>query len=98
MLKISCVPSGEKDRGVWYCVPLLRRSMVPEPSDACQNTLVHTVALGRERDPLAVRCPHRQAVRARIGRQALQHLTGKIPDPDVVLLVPDVQGHACLVR
>ena len=37
--KISCVPSGENALRALLCVPLLRRSIVPDPSNACQWTL-----------------------------------------------------------
>ena len=51
-------------------------------------------ARGSERHPLPVGCPDRKPVARRTEGEASQRLLGEIPEPDVVLLVAHLKGHA----
>ena len=75
------------------------RSALPEPSIVCQKRLPGAAAsLGAEHHATSVWRPDRRLIGARIGRQPIERSAGKVPEPDIVLLIADFERHAGPIR
>ncbi len=78
-------------RGQALCGPCPVRGL-PE-----KISLRRAAACRREDDSPAVGCPNRPRIRSRIERQPPQRRTLEVEDPDVVLLIANINRHALAV-
>ena len=90
----SRVPSRVTDVPCWTLGVLVSRVTSPVPSAACVKRLTHRA----EEELASGGQPYRVDVDPAVEGRARQRTAGQIPQPDVYLLVGDVEGDARAVR